>query len=170
VAWCGDVTWIPTDEGWPYLASVIDLAPRHLLGCSMAPTTTRRWSWTPWTPRRPPRGRVRLDGTVFHADRGAEYASAACADACTRLGLRRSMGRTGSCLDNAVAEGWFASLEGRARRPRALPHRAEARVAVFRWIAWYDRFRLHSARGYLPPTEWESQHATVSPPPPTTAA
>jgi putative transposase len=53
-AWCGDVTWIPTDEGWLYLASVIDLASRHLVGYSMSPTTTPPWSWVPWTPRWPP--------------------------------------------------------------------------------------------------------------------
>ena len=110
-----------------------------------------------------------MDGTIFHADRGAEYTSAACIKACQRLGLRRSMSRTGSCLDNAVAESWFASLKVELVHRQHYRTRAEARTAIFRWIAWYNRFRLHSANGYLPPIEWEQQHA-ISPLPSTTAA
>jgi transposase InsO family protein len=170
VAWCGDVTWIPTDEGWLYLASVIDLASRHLLGYSMGTHHDAALVTGALDAAAATRGRARMDGTIFHTDRGAEYASTACADSCTRLGLRRSMGRTGSCLDNAVAESWFASLKVELVDRAHYRTRAEARAAVFRWIAWYNRFRLHSTRGYLPPIEWEQQHATVSPLPSTTAA
>jgi putative transposase len=102
--------------------------------------------------------------------RGAEYTSGACIDACTRLGLRRSMSRTGSCLDNAVAESWFASLKVELVDRHHYRTRAEARTAIFAWIAWYNRFRLHSTNGYLPPLEWELQHATISPLPSTMAA
>ena len=116
------------------------------------------------------RGRTRMPGTIFHSDRGSEYTSAACTDTCTRLGLRRSMGRTGSCLDNAVAESWFASVKVELVQRAYYRTRAQARAAVFRWIAWYNRFRLHSARGYLPPIEWEQQHATIDPLPSTMAA
>jgi putative transposase len=112
----------------------------------------------------------RLPDTIFHADRGSEYTSAACADACQRLGLRRSMSRTGSCLDNAVAESWFASLKVEFVGRHHYRTRAEARTAIFGWIAWYNRFRLHSANDYLPPIEWEQQHATISPLLSTTAA
>jgi putative transposase len=135
LAWCGDVTYIPTDEGWLYLASVIDLASRHLLGWSMS-----------------------------------GHHSAVCIDACARLGLRRSMSRTGSCLDNAVAESWFASLKVELVHRHHYRTRAEARAAIFAWIAWYNQRRLHSTRGYLSPVEWEQQHATISPLPSTMAA
>jgi putative transposase len=105
-----------------------------------------------------------------HSDRGSEYTSSAYVDACTRLGLRRSMSRTGSCLDNAVAESWFASLKVELVDRAHYRTRAEARAAIFGWIAWYNRFRLHSTRGYLSPIEWEHQHATIRPLPSPVAA
>jgi putative transposase len=170
VAWCGDVTWIPTDEGWLYLASVIDLASRHLLGYSMGTHHDAALICAALETAVATRGRQRMDGTIFHADRGAEYTSAACIDACQRLGLRRSLSRTGSCLDNAVAESWFASLKVELVDRHRWRTRAEARAAIFAWIAWYNRRRLHSTNGYLSPIEWEQRHATISPLPSTTAA
>jgi putative transposase len=170
VAWCGDVTYIPTDEGWLYLASVLDLASRHLLGYAMSAHHDAQLVCDALDAAVATRGQHRMPDTIFHSDRGGEYASAACIDACNRLGLRRSMGRTGSCLDNAVAESWFASLKVELVDRHHYRTRAEARTAIFRWIAWYNRFRLHSTRGYLPPTEWEQQHAPVNPLPSTTAA
>jgi putative transposase len=109
------------------------------------------------------RGRLRMPDTIFHTDRGSEYASTACIQACERLGLRRSMGRTGSCPDNAVAESWFASLKVELVDRAHWRTRAEARTAILTWIAWYNRSRLHSANGCLSPIEWEQQHAILSP-------
>jgi putative transposase len=170
VAWCGDITYIPTEEGWLYLASVIDLASRHLVGWSMSTHHDAALVVAALDAAAATRGLKCLDGTIFHTDRGAEYSSAACIAACARLGLRRSMSRTGSCLDNAVAESWFASLKVELVHRAHYRTRAQARTAIFAWIAWYNRFRLHSTRGYLPPIEWEQRHATISPLPSTMAA
>jgi putative transposase len=170
VAWCGDVTYIPTDEGWLYLASVIDLASRHLLGYAMGVHHDAGLVVGALNAAVATRGRRRMPDTIFHTDRGAEDTSGACIAACQRLGLRRSMGRTGSCLDNAVAESWFASLKVELVDRHHYRTRAEARTAIFAWIAWYNRFRLHSTNGYRSPLEWELQHATLSPLPSTTAA
>jgi putative transposase len=170
VAWCGDITWIPTEEGWLYLASVIDLASRHLVGWSMGQRHDAALVCDALEAAVATRGCRRMPDTIFHTDRGSEYASAACIQACQRLGLRRSMGRTGSCLDNAVAESWFASLKVELVDRAHWRPRAEARAAVFAWIAWYNRSRLHSTNGYLPPIEWEQQHATINPLPSAMAA
>jgi putative transposase len=170
VAWCGDVTYIPTDEGWLYLASVLDLASRHLLGYSMGSHHDAHLVGDALDAAVVTRGRPHMPDTIFHTDRGAEYTSAACIQACRRLGLRRSMSRTGSCLDNAVAEAWFASLKVELVDRAHWRTRAEARAAIFGWIAWYNRSRLHSTRGYLPPIEWEQHHAAINPLPSTTAA
>jgi putative transposase len=77
---------------------------------------------------------------------------------------------TGSCLDNAAAESWSASLKVELVDRAHYRTRAQARAAIFAWIAWYNRVRLHSTRGYLPPIEWEHQHATLNPLPSTMAA
>jgi putative transposase len=110
-----------------------------------------------------------MPGTIFHADRGTEYTSTACIAACQRLGLRRSMSRTASCLDNAVAELVRLPKVELVNRQHYRT-RAEARTAILRWIVWYNRCRLHSANGYLSPVEWEQQLITISPLPSTTAA
>jgi transposase InsO family protein len=170
VAWCGDVTWIPTDEGWLYLASVIDLASRHLLGYSMGAHHDAALVCDALQAAVASRGQHRMPDTIFHTDRGAEYTSTACVDTCTRLGLRRSMSRTGSCLDNAVAESWFASLKVELVSRTHYRTRDQARAAIFSWIAWYNRFRLHSTNDYLSPIEWEQQQAIMTPLPSTTAA
>jgi putative transposase len=160
----------PTDEGWLYLASVIDLASRHLLGYGMGTHHDAVLVCDALDAAVATRGRDHMDATIFHSDRGSEYTSAACIQACQRLGLQRSMSRTGSCLDNAVAESWFASLKVELVHRQHYRTRAQARTAIFAWIAWYNRFRLHSTNGYLSPVEWEHQHATINPPPSTMAA
>jgi putative transposase len=126
LAWCGDVTYVPTDQGWLYLASVLDLGSRRLLGYAMGERHDAALVVDALEMALATRGRRQMDGTIFHTDRGSEYTAAATVAACERLGLTRSMGRTASCLDNAAAESWFASLkvelEGGAGRPRSLPN------------------------------------------------
>jgi putative transposase len=165
-----DVTYVPTDEGWLSLASVIDLASRHLPGDAMGTHHDAQLVCDALDAAVATRGRQRMPATLFHTDRGSEYSSGACVATCARLGLRRSMSRTGSWLDNAVAESWFASIKVELVDRRHRHTRAEARAAIFAWIHDYNRSRLHSARGDLPPVEWEQQHATINPLPSTTAA
>ena len=168
--WVSDLTYIPTDEGWLYLASVLDLASRHLVGWSMDECHDAGLVVGALEAAVATRGRARMDGTVFHSDRGAEYTSAACIEVCERLGLRRSMGRTGSCLDNAVAESFFATLKVELVDRCHYRTRAQARASIFRWIAWYNVRRLHSTNDYLPPLEWEQRHRHNHPLPSALAA
>jgi putative transposase len=170
LAWCGDLTFVPTEEGWLYLASVLDLASRHLLGWSMSDHHDAGLVTDALQAAVATRGGGTMPATIFHTDKGAEYASAACRATCERLGLRQSMGRTGSCLDNAAAESFFATLKVELVSRRRYRTRAEARASIFAWIAWYNRRRLHSTNGYLSPVEWEHRHATLSPLPSTIAA
>ena len=162
--WVSDLTYIPTDEGWLYLASVLDLASRHLLGWSMDECHDAGLVVGALEAAVATRGRRRMDRTIFHSDRGAEYTSAACIEVCERLGLRQSMGRTGSCLDNAVAESFFATLKVELVDRCHYRTRAQARASIFRWIAWYNVRRLHSTNDYLPPLEWEQRHRHDHPP------
>jgi len=104
------------------------------------------------------RGNTRMDGVILHSDRGSQYTSGEFANACHDLGVRRSMGRTGSCLDNAVAESWFASLKVELTSRTRYRTRAQARQAIFRWISRYNQRRLHSSLGYSTPCEFEQQY------------
>ena len=152
--WAGDVTCLATDEGWLYLACVLDLGSRRLLGYSMSETPDTDQVVNAVAMAVATRGRTAMDGTIFHSDRGSTYTSARYRATCAQLGLRQSVGRTGSCLDNAVAEAWFASLKAELER-RHFTTRAEARRAIFAWIMYYNNSRLHSACGYMPPVEYE---------------
>ena len=164
VAWCGDLTYIRTDEGWLYLASVLDLSSRALIGWSMSEKHDAALACAALEAAVALRGRRRMDGVIMHTDRGAEYTSAAFATTCEQLGAVRSMSRTGSCLDNAVAEAFFATLKVELVDRRHFRTRAEARTAIFAWIAWYNNYRLHSHNpDYLPPVEWEQRQAITTP-------
>lgn len=136
----------------------MDLASRHVLGWSMSDRHDAGLVTAALDAAVATRGGRPRDATIFHSDRGAEYTSTACADACDRLGLRRSMGRTGSCLDNAVAESFFASLKVELCDRTRYATRAQARADVFGWLAYYNHRRLHSSRGFMPPVEWEHRH------------
>ena len=152
--WVGDVSCVATDEGWLYMATVIDLGSRRLLGYSMSEHADTDHVVNAVEMAVATRGRARMDGTIFHSDRGSTYTSARYRAACEQLGLRQSVGRTGSCLDNAVAEAWFASLKKELGR-RHFASRAEARRAIFAWANYYNNSRLHSACQYRPPVEYE---------------
>ncbi len=151
-------TCVPTDEGWLYLASVIDLGSRRLLGWSMSGHHDATLVCDAVQAAVDARGRSVMDGTVMHSDRGSEYTSRAFRDSCERLGLRQSVSRTGSCLDNAVAEAFFATLKVELVNRRHYRTKAEARAEIFGWIAWYNHRRLHSTIGFMPPVEWQRRH------------
>lgn len=153
--WCGDITYLRVGTGWLYLATVIDIATRRLIGWSINTHMRTALSIDALDAAVAARG-GRVDGVIFHSDRGAQYGSGDFADACQRHGIRRSMGRIGSSYDNALAEAFFATL----KRELDVDHRrwateADARRDVFRWIAFYNHRRRHSALGYLSPADYE---------------
>ncbi|WP_093852551.1 IS3 family transposase [Streptomyces pini] len=153
----GDITYIPTGEGWLYLATVIDCCTKEIIGYAMdnhyqTPLISRAI-------RNAARNRKLAKGAIFHSDRGSNYMSAEYGKVLGRLGLRRSAGRTGICFDNAMAESFFGALKNE-RVSRVTYHtRAEARQDIIRYIEfWYNRKRLHSAIGYRPPREARAEH------------
>jgi len=152
--WCGDITYVPTWEGWLYLATVIDIASRRVVGFALAEhlrTELVADALTNAVAARDP-----APGVVFHADRGYQYTSGDYATLADDLAVILSSGRTGQCWDNALAESFFASLKGECLDQQPWPTRAAARRAAVDYIAWYNGTRLHSALGYLTPDEFET--------------
>ncbi|MEU0664349.1 IS3 family transposase, partial [Streptomyces lavendulocolor] len=146
----GDITYIPTGEGWLYLATVIDCCTKEVIGYAMddhyrTPLISRAI-------RNAARNRKLSRGAIFHSDRGSNYMSAEYGDVLQELRLRRSAGRTGVCFDNAMAESFFGALKNeRVSRVTYLTREA-ARQDITRYIEfWYNHRRLHSAVGYRPP-------------------
>ena len=152
--WCGDITYIPTWEGWLYLATVIDIASRRIVGFAMAEHLGTELACDALT--NAIAARDPAPGVIFHADRGCQYTSSDYATLAGDLEVRLSTGRTGQCWDNALAESFFASLKGECLDLQPWPTRAGARRATVDYIAWYNGTRLHSALGYQTPDEYES--------------
>ncbi|WP_412735996.1 IS3 family transposase [Krasilnikovia sp. MM14-A1259] len=153
--WCGDITYLRVGDRFIYLATVIDIYSRRLLGWSINSHMRAELVIDALHAAVAARGH-RVHGVVFHSDRGSQYGSTAFADACRRYGVRRSRGRIGSSFDNALAEAFFASLKRELdvdRRRWACE--ADARRDVFRWIAFYNHRRRHSALGYRSPADYE---------------
>lgn len=153
--WLGDITYIPTEEGWLYLASVIDAHSRRLVGWSIADHLRAELCTDALTQAALTRGRARFKDLLFHSDHGCQYTSDAYKAACQALGITQSMGSVGDSYDNAMAESLFASLKRELFDEAPFASKTEARTLVFQWIIWYNRQRLHSSVGYLPPEEFE---------------
>lgn len=161
-AWVGDITYIPTGEGWLYLASVIDVGSRKLLGYSMADHMRTALVADALDMAVGARGGD-VTGTIFHGDRGSQYMSGDYRAKVTALGMLQSVGRTGVCWDNAVAESFWSSLKRELVHRYRFPTRAQARRAIFTWINWYNTTRRHSTLGYLSPNDWERQYTQHHP-------
>lgn len=153
--WCGDITYINTWEGWLYLATVIDLASRRVVGWAVADhlrTDLVDAALTDALVRRRP-----ASGLVFHSDRGCQYTSDQHARLAGRHGIRLSLGRRGQCWDNAVAESFFATIKTELLHRQAWPTRTAARQAIFEYVeGWYNTRRRHSSLGYLSPAAYEA--------------
>jgi putative transposase len=153
----GDITYLHTGQGWLYLATVIDLATRMVVGWQMAPHL-RTSLVTDALQMALDGGYVARDA-VFHSDRGTQYTSREFARFCRANNVRGSVGRTGVCWDNAVAESFFAALKNEMYYRAAFATRARARFAVADYIEiFYNRRRLHSSLGYRTPFETLTDH------------
>ena len=152
--WCGDITYLATWEGWLYLATVIDIASRRVVGFALADHL--RTELVANALANAVAARDPAPGVIFHSDRGCQYTSAAFAGLAGDCQVALSVGRKGQCWDNAVAESFFASLKGELTDTRAWPTRAAACRAVVEYIAWYNGTRLHSTLGYRSPADFEN--------------
>ena len=152
--WGADITYIPTQEGWLYLAIVLDLGTRRVLGratgADLTPALTLRALEQAIARRRP------QPGLIHHSDRGVQYASAAYRAVLQRHGIVCSMSRVGDCWDNAVVESFFATLKTELVHGERWPTRAAAERALTEFIdRWYNHQRRHSALGFRSPVEYE---------------
>jgi transposase InsO family protein len=154
--WCGDITYIGTWEGWLYLATVIDIASRRVVGYALADHL--RTELVADALANAVAARHPGPGVIFHSDRGCQYTSAAFASLASDCAVTLSLGRTGQCWDNALSESFFASLKGELTDTQAWPTRALARRAIVEYIAWYNGTRLHSTLGYKTPAEYEEHN------------
>jgi len=154
--WYGDGTEIPTGEGKLYLDSVLDMASRRILGHALGGHHDAELACGALAMAVAVRGgSASVAGVIFHSDQGSEYTAARFRQACERLGIRQSMGRPGSALDNAVIESWHSTLEWELRSLRKFATKAEARAAVAAWVEDYNHVRRHSALGMLSPVDYE---------------
>lgn len=152
--WYGDGTEIVTDEGKLYLDSVLDMGSRRILGHALGEHHDTDLAYGALAMAVAVRG-GKVPGVIFHTDQGSEYTAGAFRQACERLGIRQSMGRPGSALDNAVIESWHSTLEFELRSLRKFAAKAEARAAVAAWIEDYNHDRRHSALGMRSPVDYE---------------
>lgn len=158
-AWSGDITYIATDEGWLFLAVVIDLFSRRVVGWSLQPHMQRGLVIDAlemaFQQRRPAKGTL-----LFHSDRGSQYASEDFTRLLEEHGITASMSRKGNCWDNACSETLFGSLKVEWLHGAHFATIREAKDAVLEWLRWYNRSRMHSTLQYTSPVEYEQSWLT----------
>lgn len=155
-AWLADITYVPTEEGWLYVAGVLDRCTRRCIGWAMSDTLATSLPLSALemalTHRRPP------PGLVHHSDCGVQYASHTYRQTLLQAGALSSMSRRANCYDNAAMESFWSSLKRELVHRRHFATRAQARAAIFEWIeVFYNRARFHSALGYRSPVDFENQ-------------
>ena len=155
--WAGDITYIATDEGWLYLAVVIDLFSRQVVGWSLGERMTRQLVMDAlrmaWFRRRP----AKSASLIFHSDRGSQYCSEDFQSLLKGYGMRSSMSPKGNCWDNACSETLFGSLKVERLHRMRFETRRRAKNEVIDWLLWYNGRRLHSTLGYLSPMQYEQR-------------
>jgi transposase InsO family protein len=153
LAWAGDITYIRTGEGWLYLAVLLSVNTRRVVGHAMGRYIDTNLCLSALAMAT---GRVGVrEGMLHHTDRGKQYCSAAYRRQLRRVGLQPSMSRRGDCWDNAVVESFFATLKRELVNGRKYDTRAEARRDIFEYIeVFYNRQRRHTALDYLTPAEY----------------
>jgi putative transposase len=158
--WVADITYIPTWEGFLFLAVVLDVFSRRVVGWAMAShmkTDLVLAALTMAVKQRNP------SEVVHHSDQGSQYTSFRFGSRCRALNVSQSMGTVGDCFDNAMCESFFASLECELLWQNSFRSRQEARLAVFDFIeGWYNTHRRHSALDYMSPLAYERTHALAS--------
>ena len=157
--WTSDITYIGTQEGWLYLAVVIDLFSRQVVGWSMKPhmkaeLVTDALSMACWR-RRPPKG------LIFHTDRGSQYCSHECRTLTKAWGIQSSMSRKGDCWDNAPTESLWGSLKVGRIYGQTFETRRQAMDEIVDWLTFYNHTRLHSTLGYVSPMQFEKSWYAV---------
>jgi transposase InsO family protein len=155
--WVGDITYVATEEGWLYLAGILDLYSRRLIGWAMSEHIDTKLILAAWgmaTTQRQPSA-----GLVFHSDRGVQYASQDYRQTLENAQAIASMSRKGNCYDNASMESFWSTLKQELIYRREFKTRHEARQAIFDFIeVFYNRQRLHSSLGYCSPLDFESKN------------
>jgi putative transposase len=159
--WVTDITYIPTDEGWLFLAAIVDLYSRKVVGWAMQPTMHRslvlKALTMAVTDRQP------SDGLIHHSDRGSQYASDEYRAALTAHGIIASMSRKACCYDNAVAESFWHTLKNELIHRHQFQTRDEAQRAIFEYIeVFYNRTRRHTSIGNISPMDFELQRAKAA--------
>lgn len=156
-AWTGDITYIPTGEGWLFLAVVIDLFSRRVVGWSMQPEMRSSLVIDALEMARFRRAPDNSTRRIFHSDRGSQYASHEFSQVLQACGIAASMSRKGNCWDNAPSEALFASLKVERLHGQRFETIRQAKDETLAWLLWYNQSRMHSTLNYVSPVQFEQQ-------------